>query len=58
MRLDMMLLNSAWCRDTSCTSLSAMFLSFILAENQLPQLALDWLKLGGVDERVGADVEE
>ena len=35
-----------------------MFLSFILAENQLPQLALDWLKLGGVDERVGADVEE
>jgi len=32
--------------------------SFLLAENQLPQLALDRLKLGGVDERVGAGIEE
>jgi len=51
-------LNSARCNGTRWTCLKAVIRRFLLAENQLWQPALDGLKLGGVDERVDAVVEE
>jgi len=51
-------LSSAQCNGTRWTCLKAVIPRFLLAENQLPQLALDRLKLGGIDERVDAVVEE
>jgi len=51
-------LNNARCSGARWTCLKAVIWKFLLAENQLPQLALDGLKLGGVDERVDAVVEE
>jgi len=53
-------LNSTSCISESSSNLDAFsrLLGGFLTGNQTNQDALDRIKLGGVDERVGADVEE
>ena len=51
-----LLLVGAYCNSAS-DSFNGLH-GVLIALNHLQQDALDWIELGGVDERVGADVEK